>query len=488
MYLLGAGLILYQIPSFAQSERLAGIELQDGLILKEQSDSLHLNMRLRVSTLKLGKKERMTIVPRLVGQDGKYHDFESFSVAGRMRRRIDSRNALLSRRESPRYLSEYVYQEQIPFASWMENAKLVLNGGITACAECRLGEFTRTLADSVQLEPKLPAHRYAMQPMADFITPDPEPVKNRAEAGSAKIEFMSGQSAILPAYRGNEVELRKIGTAIRQVMSDSLATVNSILLTAYASPEGSYASNDRLAQARALALKKYLDITYGLKEVPVDTKAVAEDWTGLERLITGSELANRELLLTTIANNSDPDRRERALRTIDGGRTWQMMLRDWFPQLRRTDYQINYSVKSFTVEQGRRLIKSRPGQMSLNEMFHVANSYPKGSEEFNEVFDIAVRMFPDDFVANLNAATAAVNRADSTSAHKYLNRIQNDPRANTCMAAYYMLIGNLDKAKEYLGKVPQDSQSVQHNLKEIERKEQDNALFDKYEQRYGKDK
>ncbi len=50
----------------------------------------------------------------------------------------------------------------------------------------------------------------------------------------------------------------------------------------------------------------------------------------------------------------------------------------------------------------------RPNELSLEEFYLLAQSYPAGSKEFDEVFDIAVRMFPNDPVANLNAANAAM--------------------------------------------------------------------------------
>lgn len=43
-------------------------------------------------------------------------------------------------------------------------------------------------------------------------------------------------------------------------------------------------------------------------------------------------------------------------------------------------------------------------------MYLVANSYPKGGDDFIKVFDIAVRMYPDDEVANLNAAAVALSK------------------------------------------------------------------------------
>ena len=57
----------------------------------------------------------------------------------------------------------------------------------------------------------------------------------------------------------------------------------------------------------------------------------------------------------------------------------------------------------------KRLIKTQPQKLSLNEMYLAAQDMKLGSEEYNETFEVAVRMLPDDEVANLNAANAAMD-------------------------------------------------------------------------------
>ena len=53
-------------------------------------------------------------------------------------------------------------------------------------------------------------------------------------------------------------------------------------------------------------------------------------------------------------------------------------------------------------------------------MFMVANSYPAGSQEFVDVFEVAVRMYPENEIANMNAAAAAILRKDLVAAERYL--------------------------------------------------------------------
>ena len=57
-------------------------------------------------------------------------------------------------------------------------------------------------------------------------------------------------------------------------------------------------------------------------------------------------------------------------------------------------------------------------------MFLVANTYEKGSQEFIDLFETAVKLYPDDVTANLNAAAAALSRKDTVYAKRYLSKIE----------------------------------------------------------------
>lgn len=50
-------------------------------------------------------------------------------------------------------------------------------------------------------------------------------------------------------------------------------------------------------------------------------------------------------------------------------------------------------------------------------------------DEFTDVFQTAVRMFPNDETANLNAANAAIRRDDFGTARKYLDKTGDSAEA-----------------------------------------------------------
>ena len=59
----------------------------------------------------------------------------------------------------------------------------------------------------------------------------------------------------------------------------------------------------------------------------------------------------------------------------------------------------------------------------------MARYYRPGTEQYREVYEIAAFHFPDDVVANVNAASAVMLTGDLTSAWDYLRKVEADPRA-----------------------------------------------------------
>ena len=112
-------------------------------------------------------------------------------------------------------------------------------------------------------------------------------------------------------------------------------------------------------------------------------------------------------------------------------------------------------------------------------MFHVAQTYESGSEEFKEVFEVAVRMFPDDPTANVNAAAIELQQGNWNQAEKFL--LKSDPQAGATKnnrGVLLMMQGNLDKAEVLFKEaVALGNAEASKNLEEIAKKRKDNALY-----------
>ncbi len=289
---------------------------------------------------------------------------------------------------------------------------------------CEVEDMGKTVVD-------LPRYtNMSYKPQFAYVQPKVETMKTRNLSGQAYIEFMVNRTDIRSDFRSNQVELKKIQNTIDSVKNDADIQVQKIFIKGFASPEGSYQTNDRLAAGRTEALRKYVQGLYDFPASTYETDHVAEDWDGLVAYVEKSNLQSKDDILDIIRNSGlQPDQMEQRIKSRHA-QDYQFLLQNAYPSLRHTDYRIEYVIRSFEdVAEIKRLVKTQPQKLSLQEFFMAAQDYQLGSADFNEVFETAVRIYPDNETANLNATVAALHRGDLTQAENYLQKAGNSAHA-----------------------------------------------------------
>ncbi len=313
------------------------------------------------------------------------------------------------------------YSATADWQEWMDGATLALRRTDYGCCANIEGEASRPLA---LLEIPRP-----FEPQFQYIRPVADAVKSRQVSGRAFIDFPVNRTEIYPDYRGNVKELAKIRSTIDSVKNDADITVRTLTIHGYASPEGSYANNERLAKGRTEALAAYVNGLYHFPAGVIRTEWTPEDWAGLRAYVESNSIDNRDGILALIDSDLAPDVKDARIRA-DYPSTYAFLLREVYPALRHSDYTIDFDIRSFTdVDEIKRLIETAPQKLSLNEFYLAAQTYEPGSEPYNRIFDTAVRMYPDSEIANLNAANAAMSRRDLTSAARFLAKAGDSPEA-----------------------------------------------------------
>ena len=153
-----------------------------------------------------------------------------------------------------------------------------------------------------------------------------------------------------------------------------------------------------MAEHRAKALSGYVQGLYDFGSAKMMIDFEPEDWAGLEKRLQTIDVEAKDELLAVVRADEpkDLDKKEWKLRQVAGGAPYRYILQTVYPALRHSDYVVQYKIRNFTADEAKELLYSDPKQLSLNEMFQVAQTYEPGSDAFCEVFEIAVRMFPDD--------------------------------------------------------------------------------------------
>lgn len=327
------------------------------------------------------------------------------------------------------------YSASIPLSGQVKNYDLNMHEDLCGCGNMEEGNDFNL--------------RHRRQPQAVFVRPAVEAVKVRHLDKRAYIDFPVNRIELHADYRRNPAQLDSIVRTINALKDDKNLEVSAINIHGYASPESPYSHNDYLAKNRAKTLTDYVRRMVALPTQLFTVSSTAEDWDGLRNYLKDSNLEHKAEILA-IANDEkmDPDAREQKIKKLYPSE-YRFMLDTWYPALRHSDYRITYKVKPFDVAEAKEIIKTKPQQLSQEEMFLVAQTYEPGSKEFNDVMEIAVRMFPENETANLNAANTRLNAGDADGAKSYLDKAGNSPEALNARGVYESLKGNDQQARHY---------------------------------------
>lgn len=409
---------------------------------------LTVTMDIDLSELDVNSNRAVLLTPRLAnGTDSL--DLPSIGIYGHRRYYYYIRNGIstisgetektFKASNKPEQLE---YDNHIPYENWMDGATLKFHRSDWGCCQEILAEYDGLLG----------RHREAFFPELVFVQPKAEVMKSRSLSGSAYIDFPVDQTVIYPDYRRNTVELGKIQATIDSVRNDKDITITSVWLKGFASPESPYKHNTDLAIGRTAALKKHIGQLYHFADNIIQTDYEPEDWAGLRRYVEQSNIDHRTEILVMIDSDMEPDAKEAKIKRTYP-EEYRFMLQNFYPALRHTDYRIDYNIRTFSeADEIRRIMAEQPQKLSLNEFYLVAGKYEPSTDEFTEVFNTAVRMFPNDEIANLNAANAAIRRDDFGTARRYLDKAGDSAEAVYARGALAVREGYIDTARRYLSK------------------------------------
>ncbi|HBC21752.1 MAG TPA: hypothetical protein DC009_06685 [Porphyromonadaceae bacterium] len=446
----------------------------NSLNVEREGNGLSISFVIDASQIKMKSNEEVIVVPEIT--DGNQSvQMSPVTVAGRNRMYYHLRNDegyvrgenLYHNGKDASYIS---YSGNVPYRQWMNLSQLRLTYTYGGCANCSVSGSAEQPLATIDMRPAFFDAEYV------YTRPKSEGIKSRKESGSAYVDFPVNVSDIDPEFRNNASELAKISQTIDRVRNDRDYTITSIFIKGYASPEGPYDHNEKLAKGRTESLVGYVRDSYSLpRSVKFTSAYEAEDWTGLRKWVETSDLESRDGILAIIDDTTlTPDEKDARIKR-DFPEEYPFLLKNVYPTLRHSDYTVNYTVREFTdVQQIVGLVRTAPQKLGLNEFYLASETFTPGSDEFNEVFETAVRMYPDDEVANLNAANAAMSRGDMVSARKYLDKAGNSGASNYARGVYEALNKNFEAAIRWFDKakgVPQAVEAAKQARLCIERPE-----------------
>ncbi len=432
------------------------LNVQNVAVVKN-GQNIDVKMNMDYTKLPMKSNQELKVTP-VLRSGANYVALPSVIFAGRNRyfyhKRNEDVNCPILRNGKQALMN---YEASVPFQNWMNNCELIIDYQFDGCCGTPVAQFSTPLSQICFTPPTYTADFVYIPPVA-------EKVKIRNEKGTAYIDFVVNKTEIDPSYRRNSTELAKITSTINKVKNDPDITLKSMSIKGFASPEGSYENNVRLAKGRTEALEAYVQKQYSFPEGFIRTSYDAANFAGLKAYLDTNEVKDKAGILEILASDLEPYAMNQKIRTTYPTE-YAWLLKNVYPGLRKSDYQIEYQVRSYTdVNEIIEVMKITPQKLSLSEFYLAAQSMKPGSDEYNEVFDIAVKMFPEDPIANLNAANSAMQRGDYVSVSRYLKKAGNSNEAkyavgvlaalqkdyNTAMSIFNTLSTTMPQAQKAL--------------------------------------
>ena len=431
----------------AGAQTIAGVNVEK-FKFDRSDDYMVVEMIMDISKVDVKSTGAVVITPRIVGANDSI-ELKSVGIYGRRRYFSNLRNGIngVTGKEEMSYRDsdnpgKITYNSFVPYEEWMNGAVLKLHRSDCGCCNTVLSQEDNNIALYEKAAPYIPVLVYAV--------PVAEKVKSRTLEGSAFVDFVVDKTDIRPEYRNNVVELAKIRATIDSVRNDKDVTITNIWLKGYASPESPYAHNTDLAKGRTKAVKDYVQGYYKFAPEIFSTDYEPENWAGLRAFVEKSDLEHRAEILDIIDSDMKPDPKEWKIKSTYK-EEYQYLLKTCYPALRRTDYRVAYTISEYSDPKDiLSIFNTRPQNLSLNEFYILSQMYEPGSREFLEVFETAVRMYPNDEVANLNAANAAISIGNLAAAEKYLAKAGNGAQAVYARGIYAFHRGEFEQACKYL--------------------------------------
>lgn len=331
-------IVMLSAWAFAGAQRPLAV---DSVRLARNGQTVQLAIDVSIGAGKPAANAMFVITPRLVGERDSV-DFPQIVALGRNAYYHDVRQGTSPAGEdADAFKIRYKYGPRaehyvraIGHQPWMENStlKLVFSEGTpcdaTIWQTATYQAFTLPPPDTTYVE-----HRNKEQ---DELT--------GSVSGQARIQFIVNRTEFVPTLSRNKEELEKMLQSIVDVNQNPDVRITRYRIKGYASPEGPYDNNVRLAKGRTERLRQFMVTEWGVPQSQIDIEYEPEDWQGFrEYMVKHYEEFPDAHDIIAIIDDDDPNPDHKlAVIAARHPASYKRILAECFPPLRRTDYEINY--------------------------------------------------------------------------------------------------------------------------------------------------
>jgi len=272
----------------------------------------------------------------------------------------------------------------------------------------------------------------------------------------ADIKYLIQQSEVR-ATETKKPEVLAFTDKVKAASANERINFTGTQLAAYASPDGPYDLNDKLANSRektgidffsrSFKAAKVEDV---LKSDLLKTVVTPEDWDGFKKAMEVSNIRDKELILRVLSMYSDPVVREEQIKNLSAA--YEEIKVQILPQLRRSKLTVNVELVGLSDQEINAQFDSDPSKLKLEEILY-AGKLTQDANRKLAIYQAAARYYPNDYRTKNNLGVALLNLGRTGEAKTALNdakNIDNNEIVKNNLAVVALREGNIAAAEELL--------------------------------------
>ncbi len=275
----------------------------------------------------------------------------------------------------------------------------------------------------------------------------------KAQKQEAQVKFLINQANL----RKSELKSNSVTEFVEMLKKinrerESL-NIKDVEVLGYASPEGNYDYNERLASKRQDVTSDYVQQQLKSTQVNADINAkyTAEDWDGFQKLVQASNIQDKDVILRVLSMYKDPAEREQQIRNMSAG--FRELADGILPELRRSRMIINYETVGRSDEQILKQYIDDPKQLSADELLYAATLVDDADKK-EEIYKKAAELYPRDYRPINNIAALEFNKGNNDIAKEYIQQTfrtySKAPEANANLGLMALQNGDVATAENYI--------------------------------------
>ena len=358
----------------------------------------------------MNKKATVTVVPELRYGNGQVAKGQAVTFQGE---KVMANHKVISYRLGGRYTMKTVFD----YAPAMQKSDMYL------AFDARIGN-SKVNVPAIKVATGVIAtaelYRKAMQQGGACLALDSfqRVIDHKQEAN---VKFLINQANL----RSNELKnnsVREFVSMLKRINADrEKLAIKNVEVQAYASPEGGFTFNDKLANKRQNVSEGY--VKQQLKgtnlQTDIDAHYTAQDWEGFMKLVQASKIQDKDVILRVLSMYKDPQEREQQIRNMSEG--FRELADGILPELRRSRLIINYQTIGRSDQQIKQQYATDPTKLSLEELLYAA-SLTNDVKAKKAIYKKTTELYDRDYRAYNNLAALALNEDDEHTANSYLSQ------------------------------------------------------------------